>query len=587
MARCQNCELVRFPGGAPNKQERKVAVKKRWLMSILAVLLVGILSIGANAQQYGGHIIIGSIADASLLNPVIAGDSASYDINYWVYDSLIRLDESLLPRPQLATDWEISDDGTVVKFDLHKDVKWHDGEPFTSADVSFTVYAVLDYKSNSLMRPYFSALLGAQDYLSEIDHLTAQHGNGEITADQFSVLAEAAFEKLKQAGGVETPDEHTVVFNLAEPHAPFMTVSLDLGIIPKHVYEGSNINEHPANSNPIGTGAFKFVEWRRDDRIVLEANEDYYLDRPYLDRVIYRIIPDQTVMVTELRTGGIDFMSQPPPEMIPLLEADPNLQILTADTLAYTFFGFQLENPLFQDVRVRQAISYAVDMESIVEFILLGYGQEATGPFPAGMWAFNPDARRFTYDPDKALELLAEAGWTRGRGGFLEKDGQRFEFTLETNQGNELREQMVVIIQEQLSDIGMQVNVSISEWPTFVDRLLGSNFEAVVVGWTGTADPDGYGYTVWHSSQFPGRNVSKYANERVDWLLEEARREMDIDLRAKYYQEVHAILAEEQPYVFGYFADQVYAFNKRYKGFIPTPQRDGIHLSLSRVWMEQ
>ncbi|NMB02442.1 MAG: peptide-binding protein [Firmicutes bacterium] len=562
-------------------------MRKRLLLMVVVALLVSTSGLYVQAQEYGGQIIIGSIADASLLNPVIAGDSASYDINYWVYDSLIRLDENLLPQPQLATGWDISDDGQTVTFYLHEGVKWHDGEELTSADVAFTVFSVLDYKSNSLMRPYFSALQGAQAYLDEIDTLTKKQSAGEITADEFSEFAESAFETLKQAGGVMTPDKYTVVFNLEEPHAPFMTVSLDLGIIPKHIYEGTNINENPANSRPIGSGAFKFVEWRRDDRIVLEANDDYYKGRPYLDRVIYRIIPDQTVMVTELRTGGIDMMTQPPPEVIASLEADPNLNIMTADTLAYTFFGFQLENPLFQDVKVRQAISYAVDMESIVEFILLGYGQEATGPFPAGMWAYNPDARRYPYDPDKAMKMLAEAGWTPGKDGILEKDGQRFEFTLETNQGNELREQMVVIIQEQLSEIGIVVNVSILEWPTFVDRLLSANFEAVVVGWTGTADPDGYGYTVWHSSQFPGRNTSKYANDRVDWLLEEARREMDIELRAKYYQEVHAILAEEQPYVFGYFADQVYAVHKRFKGFIPTPQRDGIHLSLPRVWMEK
>lgn len=556
-------------------------------MLAVVALLVGMLSTFVQAQEYGGQIIIGSIADASLLNPVVAGDSASYDINYWVFDSLIRLDENLLPQPQLATGWDISDDGTVVTFYLHEGVKWHDGEELTSADVSFTVYSVLDYKSNTLMRPYFSALLGAQEYLDEIDALTEKQASGEITAAEFSESAEAAFANLKAAGGVVTPDDYTVVFNLEEPHAPFMTVSLDLGIIPKHIYEGTNINENPANSRPIGSGAFKFVEWRRDDRIVLEANDDYYLGRPYLDRVIYRIIPDQTVMVTELRTGGIDMMTQPPPEVIASLEADPNLNIMTIDTLAYTFFGFQLENPLFQDLAVRQAISYAIDMETIVEFILLGYGQEATGPFPSGMWAFNPDARRYSYDLDKAMNMMAEAGWTPGSDGILQKDGQRFEFTLETNQGNELREQMVVIIQEQLSELGIKVNVSVLEWPTFVDRLLSANFEAVVVGWTGTADPDGYGYTVWHSTQFPGRNTSKYANERVDWLLDEARREMDIELRAKYYQEVHAILAEEQPYVFGYFADQVYAVHKRFTGFVPTPQRDGIHLSLPRVWIEK
>lgn len=183
--------------------------------------------------------------------------------------------------------------------------------------------------------------------------------------------------------------------------------------------------------------------------------------------------------------------------------------------------------------------------------------------------------------------MLGDLGWKPGADGILERDGVKLEFTLETNQGNELREQMVVIIQEQLSEIGVRVHVALAEWPTFVSRLLGANYEAVVVGWTGTADPDGYGYTVWHSSQFPGRNTSQYSNPRVDWLFEQARVEMDLQKRTDYYHEIQEILAEEQPYVFGYFADQINVIHQRFKGWVPTPQREGILLSLKNVWMQQ
>ncbi len=558
-------------------------------LSFLAVILVVSLALAtsAGAQNYGGQIIIGSIADASFLNPIVEADSASYDINYWVFDSLIRLDETLTPQPVLAESWDISDDGKRIHFVLKEGVKWHDGADFTAADVEFTIFSIMDYKTNSVKRPYFDSLLGAADYLAAIASLNSQRNDGSITDDEFSEQAEAALGEFRAAGGIEVVDDHNVVFNLATPFAPFMTTAMDLGIAPKHLLEGEDVNTTSFNANPVGTGPFKFVEWRRDERVVLEAFEDYHEGRPYLDRVIYRVIPDQTVLVTELRTGGVDYMPQPPPEIIPALEADPNLNVFRIDTVAYTYMGFQLTNPLFQDVRVRQAISYAIDMEAIVEFILMGYGQEATGPFPAGMWAYNPDVRRFPYNPERALELMEEAGWVMNANGRLEKDGEVFQFTLETNQGNELREQMVVIIQEQLGDIGVDVRVSLSEWPTFVDRLLSANYEAVVVGWTGTADPDGYGYTVWHSSQFPGRNTSQYANDRVDYLFEQARIEMDIDLRTEYYHEIQEILAEEQPYVFGYFADQIHAVHRRFNGWVPTPQREGILLSLKNVWMEQ
>ena len=444
----------------------------------------------------------------------------------------------------------------------------------------------MDYKSNTLKRPYYDSLLGADEYMARISELDSQRADEEISSEEFTEAAEAAFAEFQEAGGIVINNPYQIEFNLAEPFAPFITVGLDLGIVPKHLLEGVDINETDFNSNPVGTGPFQFVEWNRDDRIVLEAFDDYHEGRPYLDRVIYRIIPDQSVQVTEVRTGGINFMSQPPPEMVPALEAEPNLQVFQTDTVAYTYMGFQLTEPLFQEVELRQAFSYAVDMESIVDNILLGYGQEAIGPFPESMWAHNPDVRKFPYDPDKAREMLADLGWELNDDGILERDGELLSFTLETNQGNELREQMVVIIQEQLSQIGVDVSVSLSEWPSFVDRLLAANYEAVVVGWTGTADPDGYGYTVWHSSQFPGRNTSQYANERVDYLLEQARREMDLEARKEYYFEFQEILAEEQPYLFGYFADQINVVENRYQGWVPTPQREGIFLSLKNVWIE-
>ncbi len=557
------------------------------LLAVVLLLVVGSASaVQADEDRYGGQIIIGSIADASLLNPIVENDSASYDINYWVFDSLIRLDETLTPQPVLAESWEISDDATEIVFHLKEGVLFHDGVEFTAADVEFTIFSILDYKTITTKRPYFDSLLGAKEYLDRISELDSLYEDEEISSDEHADMAESAFEELKAAGGIEVVDDYTIVFNLATPFAPFLTVALDLGIAPKHLLEGEDINATEFNSNPIGTGPFQFVEWRRADRIVLEAFDDYHEGRPYLDRVIYRVIPDQTVLVTELRSGGVDYMPQPPPEMIPRLEDDPNLNVMQIDTVAYTYMGFQLTNPLFQDVKVRQAISYAIDMEAIVEFILLGYGQEATGPFPEAMWAYNPDVRRFSFNPDRAIELMAEAGWTLNDDGKMEKDGEEFAFTLETNQGNELREQMVVIIQEQLSEIGIDVTVSLSEWPTFVDRLLAANYEAVVVGWTGTADPDGYGYTVWHSSQFPGRNTSQYANDRVDYLFEQARVEMDIDKRTEYYHEIQEILAEEQPYVFGYFADQIHVAHARYQGWVPTPQREGIMLTLKNVWIE-
>jgi len=299
---------------------------------------------------YGDTIIEASIGDASYLNPILASDSASGDINGYVYNGLVKYDKNLKLIGELAESWDISDDGLVITFHLRKNVNWHDGEPFTSKDVEFTYEKLVNPNTRT---PY------ASDYLI-IDRL-------------------------------EIVDPYTVKIIYKEPFSPGLE-SWGMGIIPQHIFEKGDFNNHPANRHPIGTGPYRFVEWKTDERIVLEANEDYFEGRPYIDRIIYRIVPDQAVQFLELRKETIDTMGLTPDQFqkeAVSKEFLDNFNKFRYPSFGYTYFGYNLKNPLFKDKRVRRAITYAVNRQEIIAGVLLGLGQISTGPFPPTSWAYN------------------------------------------------------------------------------------------------------------------------------------------------------------------------------------------------------
>ena len=236
--------------------------------------------------------MIGFLGDATSLNPVIATDGQSYIAEWPIFDSLVELDEKLGVKPLLAESWEVSRDGLTYTFKLKKGVKWHDGKPFTARDVAFTFYSVLDPKVTTPHRGYFDALVGFPE-LTNKDNPKKP-------------------EELAQRP-IEVIDDHTIRFRLRYPYGAFLAVLVNprAGIVPEHVLKGQDLNTAEFNRKPIGTGPFKFVEWKRGERIVLEANPDYHAGRPALDRLIYRVIPDAVVLLQELRAGGVDFIERP------------------------------------------------------------------------------------------------------------------------------------------------------------------------------------------------------------------------------------------------------------------------------------
>jgi peptide/nickel transport system substrate-binding protein len=347
-------------------------------------------------------------------------------------------------------------------------------------------------------------------------------------------------------------------------------------ILPSHLLEGKDITKSELARHPVGTGPYKFKEWVPGQKLVLQSNKDYFEGRPYIDRYIYRIIPDNSTMFMELKAGGLDMMGLSPVQF----QRETDSRSFKArfnkyryPAFAYTYLGYNLRNPLFADRRVRQAITSAINKDEIVHGVLLGMGQTAHGPYKPGTWAYDPHIKDFDYNPERAKRFLAEAGWKeKNSDGILVKDGKPFQFTIITNQGNAERAKALQIIQQRLRAVGIDVKPRVIEWASFVTQFIDKrNFEAVILGWTVGQDPDIY--DIWHSSKTGPKelNFVGYKNQEVDRLLEEGRSTFDIEKRRKCYFRIQEVLAEDQPYTFLYVPNALPVVSARFHGIEPAP----------------
>jgi len=526
----------------PNKFKRyedaSLSIQGNLFLIIFLVLLLGCHSPSETKNHsskddtpaYGDIIVEGSIGDASNLLPILSTDSASHQISSMIFNGLVKYDKDLNIVGVLAESWDISPNGLVITFYLRKDVKWHDGHPFTAEDVLYSYQITIDPKTP-----------------------TAYAGD---------------FLKVKKA---EVIDPYTFRVTYDKPFAPAL-MSWGAAVYPRHLLAGKDITQSPLAFHPIGTGPYRFKEWVRGQKIVLVSNHEYFEGRPWIDGFIMRIIPDTATMFLELRGNGIDRMNLTPLQYTRQTERPAfknNFNKYQYLSFSYTFLGYNLKNPLFQDKRVRQALAYAVDKNAIISGVLLGLGQPATGPLRPETWAYNPNIRTYPHDPEKARQLLAEAGWTPGknREGLLEKDGRVFSFEIITNQGNETRIKCAEIIQENLKRVGIDVKIRVLEWSAFINDFINKKaFEATILGWTITMDPDMY--DVWHSSKTGPRelNFISFANSEVDALLERGRSTFDQDERKRCYHRIQEIIAEEQPYNFLYVPDALPIVQARFRG---------------------
>ena len=489
---------------------------------------------GGLTPAYGDAIVVGSIGDARTLVPILASDSASAEICSLVFNSLVKYNKDIELVGDLAESWEVKEGGLVIIFHLRRGVSWHDGEPFTAWDVKFTYEKLIDPRVKT---PY----------------------SGD-------------FQKVKS---LEVIDDYTIKMTYKEPFSPGLS-SWGMWVMPHHLLKDENLNNTAFARYPIGTGPYKFKLWKTAERIELVANPDYFEGRPYINRYIYRIIPDSATMFLELHGFGVDYIGLTPLQyrrQTDTLFFSENYQKFRYPSFGYTYMGYNLKDVRFKDIRVRKAIEYAIDKDEIIKGVLLGLGRVCTGPFPPESWAYNRYVKARAYNPKKAKELLKQAGWIDSDGdGWLEKQGEVFEFTLMTNQGNEQRKMVAEIIQRRLAQVGIKVKLKIVEWSSFISEFIDKRrFEAIILGWGLSRDPDLY--DIWHSSKTrEGEfNFIGYENLEVDRLLEEGRRIFDQEERRKIYHQIHKVLYGDVAYCFLYVPDALPIINERFEGIKVAP----------------
>ena len=491
---------------------------------------------GVFQSERGGRLIDAMSGEPSNLISMIAGDSASSAISGNIFNKLIKYDKNLELAPEIAEKWTISSDQKTITFYLKKNLKWSDGHDLTSEDVFFTWKLVTDDKTRT---PYGS------DY--------------------------------KLVDKAEVPDLHTFRVVYKKAYAPALDSWATLQILPKHILKDEDINRTFFSRKPVGSSYYKLANWVNGEKLTLEASSSSVMGEPNISKLTSRFIPDTSSQFLELIADNIDLMNINPIQFARVIPSRPDLKNKLALYKelgnSYTYLGFNSKRSPFNDIRVRQAINYALDKQEVIDGVLLGLGEPVASPYKPGTRWSDRALHPYPYDKNMALKLLHEAGFNdTNHDGILEKDGKPFAFEILTNQ-NKQREMTAVLIQRRLKDVGIDVKIRVIEWASFVNQFIKtSDFDAVILGWSLSLDPDQY--NIWHSSQQkPGQfNFIGYSNKEVDQLLEEGRTELNPDKREKIYHAFSKILLRESPIVYLYAGYGLTAMSKRIKGIeSPTP----------------
>src|SRR5215218_4613073 len=509
------------------------------------------------AATPGGSYVDANVTDIQTIHPLLAEDASSLAVVGRIYDQLVGGDvRTGGPAPNgLADYWEIAPDGRTYTFHLNKDARWHDGTAITADDVQFSFDSLANKDVGS---SYSQSFLDATESWRVIDDYT------------FEVVA-------------------------AEPLYTFL-YDLVTWIIPKHIWEsvpvadwrtdGGATGQDP--SRVVGSGAWKFQEWRPSESITLARNDDYYDKVPYLDTLVTRIWPDQTAVTNALLNGEIDASSVPPADA-ETVGSTEGLKLAVYPTRGFSFYMTNLDpekTELFVDKRVRQALFYGLDRESIVNDILLGYAEVAQGTQPVISYAYAPDQVRtkYNYDPEKAKSLLADAGWTDTNGdGFVDKDGRALAFEIIYQSGSPTVDQIIAYYQDAWKAIGVNLTPRAMEFSALVDTLTTDhNFELALLGfnWDATFIQD----RMFACNQYEGGfNMVKYCNEQVDELNERAKRTFDEEARRELLIEASNIVNDELPVAVSHFSKAIIGYREELQNFEPSTWG----VDLSYVWIQQ
>lgn len=445
------------------------------------------------------------------LDPRVGLDAQSERIDELIFDALLKRDEHLKVAPGLADSWQTPDPLTYI-FHIHPGVRFHDGRALTSRDVKWTFDSLLQGKIRSTKGASYRF----------VDHIDA-------------------------------PDANTVVFHLKEPDASLLwNVSEGaIGIVP----DGSGPE---ITRQPIGCGPFRFVSAEQDKEVILARNDNYWGTKTQLPTVRFLVVPDATTRALELRKGSADVaINALNADMALKLEQDPHLQTLRAPGTTLAYLAFNTKDPILRNPKVRQAIAYSLDRQSMIHYLLRDSAQPAASLLPKQSWAYDGNVPKYDYNPERARELLDSAG-------FPAANGVRFHLIMKTST-EEATRLLAAVLQQQFRNVGIALDLRSFEFATFFSDVSRGAFQMYSLRWIGgNEDPDIFEY-VFHSSRFPphGANRGYYANPRVDLLIDQARQSSDESARAQSYDELQTVLADELPYVTLWYFDNILIANRR------------------------
>jgi peptide/nickel transport system substrate-binding protein len=525
----------------------------------LAVLIL-CLAMGVSAASAAEKVVtMGIYQEPENLNTYIGVQTVITYVHKPFAEYLIDVNEKGEYVPVLAAEIPsvenggVSEDGLTITYKLKKGIQWSDGQPFTSADVKFTWEALINPKN--------------------------------------LVKSRSGYELIES---VETPDDHTAVVKYKEFYAPYLTRFAP--VLPKHILgKLDNMNDAPYNRMPVGTGAFRVTEWVSGDHITMEKNPHYReADKVKIDKLFFKIIPSREVGIAQIQAGDVDGVWDLIEAQIPMMEKNPEISLCLSNALVSERLIMNHSTPLppnngnpdyphpiLADLRVRQAIQYAIDKDTIIDKLLYGKARPGTTEIPDG-WAHNPDVKPTEYNPEKAKQLLEAAGWKPGADGIREKDGTRLRLKITTTTGNKLREMVEQVLVAQMKDVGIEFyienvpsSVLFGSWSNDADRKKG-RYDILMYTTGPGIDPHQQFEGYFHSKNIPteanggsGYNYTRHRDAELDKWLDLAGKAPSLEKRAEAYRNAQARVAEIIPHIYLYRRVNVHAFRNSVKGWIP------------------
>ncbi|HTF99991.1 MAG TPA: ABC transporter substrate-binding protein [Nitrospirota bacterium] len=471
-----------------------------------------------DGKPYGGSLSYGEYGRPATLDPITSNEMISLRLTELIFNGLVGINEKQEIVPELAEKWDRSADGRVYTFHLRKDVSWHarEGEEpksFTADDVVFTYKIMTHPKTITPLKVRYEFI-----------------------------------------DSVEKVDDYTVKFTLKRPILNALA-KFSFKIIPRHGPANPNYltREDPFVQNPIGTGPYLLKNITAEREIVLTANERYFKGRPHLDKFTAKPFADQNIMTQALMFNAIDMIVLVNPRDIPEIQGDRRFNLQPYNALSYSFFGYNVRNPLLADKRVRQAFTYAVNRQEMLDSFFNGQGTVISGPFAPGSWAYNLDVQPYAFDPEKAKTLLRDAGFTPGADGMLQKNGKKLALSLKVpiEKESEAVKRVVLAFKNYLKNIGADITVQFKEWQAWKeDVFFEHEFDIIFASWV--FDDSADISSLFHSGEIgPWKNnFGGYSNTEVDGLINESKLTLDHEKRRTINRKLHAILADETPYTF-------------------------------------